>query len=149
MEIKIIKIFRDMWCVDQLLKFNTWFYFTGNDPVSTEFHAVNTVYVVLNFFFCAKPVHLLHFIYPSIYGIIYAIFSVIYQLGGDNPPTYNILNWNKPGTAATCAIILVLVTVPGVHMTFFGLYKLRVFINERCGGKTENVVWVINGLIKI
>lgn len=114
----------------------------SNDPVSTEYHAINTVYVVLNFFACAKPVRVLHFIYPSIYGIIYSIFSVIYQLGGNNPPIYTLLDWNKPGTAIAYSIVLVLVAVPVVHMTFFGLYKLRVFINERCcsSDKTENVV---------
>lgn len=101
-------------------------------PLSIQYHAINSVYVILNFFVCAKPVRILHFIYPSIYGVIYSVFSVVDQLGLGNPPVYSFIDWTKPENAIIYCVVLVFVGVPIIHVTFFGFYKLRTFIKEKC-----------------
>ncbi|CAG2205088.1 unnamed protein product [Mytilus edulis] len=106
-------------------------------PLSIQYHAINSVYVILNFFVCAKPVRILHFVYPSIYGIIYSVFSVVDQLVLGNPPAYSFIDWTKPETAVIYCVVLVFVGVPIIHVTFFGLYKLRTFIKEKCEGSNR------------
>ncbi|XP_076073540.1 protein rolling stone-like [Mytilus galloprovincialis] len=106
-------------------------------PLSIQYHAINSVYVILNFFVCAKPVRILHFVYPSIYGIIYSVFLVVDQLVLGNPPAYSFIDWTKPETAVVYCVVLVFVGVPIIHVTFFGLYKLRTFIKEKCEGSNR------------
>ncbi|CAG2218387.1 unnamed protein product [Mytilus edulis] len=61
-------------------------------------HAMNTVFVLIDFCISARPVYLLHVIYPIIYGTIYAIFSVIYWTQDHvNNVLYSVLDWNSPG----------------------------------------------------
>ncbi|XP_052089885.1 protein rolling stone-like [Mytilus californianus] len=101
-------------------------------PLALEYHVINSVYVLLSFFICSKPVRVLHFIYPEIYMGIYIVFSVIYQLGGNNPAIYSILDWNQPVRAMYTVLAVICVAVPIVHMTFFGLHIFRDRIYKCC-----------------
>lgn len=107
-------------------------YFTVGTPLALEYHAINSVYVLLSFFICSKPVRVLHFIYPEIYMVIYIVFTIIYQLGGNNPAIYWILDWNEPVRAMYTVLAVICVAVPLVHMTFFGLHILRDRIYKCC-----------------
>ncbi|CAG2205085.1 unnamed protein product [Mytilus edulis] len=109
---------------------------SGGDPTSIEKHAINSVYVLLNFFICAKPVRLLHVIYPLIIGVIYVIFSVIYQVGGDGAAIYPVLDWDQAGTTIIYVVVLTCIGVPVVHMAFFAMYQLRIFIHDKCCAKS-------------
>lgn len=120
-----------------LTNFYVLFFFSDFTPLSIQYHAINSVYVILNFFVCAKSVRILHFVYPSIYGIIYSVFSVVDQLVLGNPPAYSFIDWTKPETAVIYCVVLVFVGVPIIHVTFFGLYKLRTFIKEKCEGSNR------------
>ncbi|VDI37706.1 Hypothetical predicted protein [Mytilus galloprovincialis] len=108
----------------------------SGDPTSIEKHAINSVYVLLNFFICAKPVRLLHVIYPLIIGVIYVIFSVIYQVGGDGAAIYPVLDWDQAGTTIIYVVVLTCIGVPVVHMAFFAMYQLRIFIHDKCCAKS-------------
>ena len=108
------------------------FIITELHPLDIEHHAINSVYILLNFFVCAKPVRILHAIYPAIYALLFSVFTAIYQLGGNTPPIYSFLDWTKPGLAVGYVAVLTFIGVPVIHLTFFGLYKLRIFIREKC-----------------
>lgn len=114
---------------------STLIFFSDNTPLEVEYHAINSVYVLVSFFICSKPVRIVHAIYPSIYMTIYIMFSVIYQMAGRNPPIYWILDWNDPKLAVATSLIAVFVAVPCIHLMFFGLHKLRLIIN---GGFSRN-----------
>ncbi|CAC5381219.1 unnamed protein product [Mytilus coruscus] len=111
-------------------------------PASIEFHAINSVYVILNLLVCAKVINLFHVIYPMIFGIVYIIFTIIYQLGFEENPIYPILDWNETFPTAVTVAVLIFVGIPIVHLVLFGLYKLRIFIARNCchSAQVENSV---------
>ncbi|XP_076089898.1 protein rolling stone-like [Mytilus galloprovincialis] len=84
-----------------------------------------------NHFVCVKPVRLLHVIYPLIIGVIYVIFSVIYQVGGDGAAIYPVLDWDQAETTIIYFVVLTCIGVPVVHMDFFAMYQLRIFIHDK------------------
>ncbi|XP_063422567.1 protein rolling stone-like isoform X1 [Mytilus trossulus] len=92
-------------------------------------HAMNTVFVLIDFFISARPVYLLHVIYPIIYGTIYAIFSAIYWTQDHvNNVLYSVLDWNSPGNAVGLVVILAVVILPLFQLIFFGLHRLKLKI---------------------
>ncbi|XP_071180093.1 protein rolling stone-like [Mytilus edulis] len=92
-------------------------------------HAMNTVFVLIDFCISARPVYLLHVIYPIIYGTIYAIFSVIYWTQDHvNNVLYSVLDWNSPGNAVGLVVILAVVILPLFQLIFFGMHRLKLRI---------------------
>ncbi|CAC5414780.1 unnamed protein product [Mytilus coruscus] len=104
----------------------------STNPASIEFHAINSVYVILNLLVCAKVINLFHVIYPMIFFIVYIIFTIIYQLGFEENPIYSILDWNETFPTAVAVAVLIFVGIPIAHLVLFGLYKLRIFIARNC-----------------
>ncbi|KAK3103661.1 hypothetical protein FSP39_020830 [Pinctada imbricata] len=99
-------------------------------PDSVLTHLLNTVYIVTNLFVCAKPIRLLHVIYPSLFATIYAIFSVIYQTSGGSA-IYPVLDWNKVSFTLPLSIGLVIFALPVMHACVFGMYQLRVYLYRK------------------
>ena len=54
---------------------------------------------------------MLHFYHPIIYGVVYVIFSVVYQKSG-GAPIYSQLDWDKPGDTLLLNIGLLLIVTP-------------------------------------
>ena len=96
-------------------------------------HAFNTVQILIDIAIVARPVRLLHVLYPLLYGVIYVIFSIIYwSKDKENNVLYpNILDWNKPGTTILFMILLTLLGLPVLQLMLFGLYRLRLYIYKR------------------
>jgi hypothetical protein len=118
--------------VVSILYFGTIFPFTGYNeaPVSDlNRHAVNSVLICLDVAVSARPVRLLHFIYPTIYGGLYITFSAIYWASDHTNVLYGaLLDWNAPGIPIAMVFGLALVVVPLLQLLLFGLFRLRLLI---------------------
>lgn len=90
-------------------------------------HVVNTLFVLIDFCIGARPVHILHFIHPAIYGLAYIIFSVIFWVQNhEKNIIYSVLDWNSPGFAVGLICVLAFVIIPTMQIVYFGLYHLRL-----------------------
>ncbi|XP_069127659.1 protein rolling stone-like [Argopecten irradians] len=103
-------------------------------PSSINKHAMNSVFIFINFFLCAKPVRLLHFYQPIVFVALYGGFTLIYQFT-TGYIIYPILDWSVPWPTVLWALGLGLVGVPLAHLCFYGLYHLRTLVySRRCSG---------------
>lgn len=108
-------------------------------PTSIAKHGLNSVYVLLNIFVCAKPIRILHFIYPFIFGILYGLFSLIYQVAGGGAAIYPVLDWHKPEKTMLYVFMLLFVGILVMHTVLFALHKLRIYIHDNCcNGSVQN-----------
>lgn len=105
------------------------------DGVNIHTHLLNGIIAVIDVLFSGVPVRFLHFIYPVLFGIVYAVFTGIYfAAGGTNavgdPYVYRVLDYgNSPGTATAYVVAVVVVFIPIVHLLLFGLYSMRFWIS--------------------
>lgn len=96
-------------------------------------HAVNSFMILLDLAVSARPVRLLHVLYPAIYGCAYAVFSIVYwTFDKENNVLYAILDWNNPALATGVIAGAVLIVVPLIQLMLFGLYQLRLKIYKMC-----------------
>jgi len=108
----------------------------GNLFNDLNLHAVNSLFVILDAVIIARPVKLLHFIYPEIFGVTYVLCNIIFwSLDKKKNVVYSLLDWNKPPTAASTVLGLVLVVVPLLQLLFFGIYRLRLAVYKCIYGK--------------
>ncbi|XP_052089911.1 protein rolling stone-like [Mytilus californianus] len=101
------------------------------DPPSIEFHAINTVYVVLNLFVSAKPVRVLHLIYPMIFAGIYILFTVVYQPVANNTAIYSELDWNEESQTIAALFVTVVIVVPLMHVSLYAFYVTKTIIHAK------------------
>lgn len=89
-------------------------------------------------FVTATPVRIYHAWFGMLYGVVYAIFTVIYYAAGgtnaqDEIYIYKgILDWSNVGTTM---MYVVLVIIPGtivVQCLMYGLYRLRLLLYRCC-----------------
>lgn len=98
---------------------------------------INSIYVVLNISVSGMPTRFLHFHFPVLFGVSYALFSVFYHLAGgtnhnERPYIYPALDWREPGTAALYCVIVAFIVTPIVHFILFGIHSLKVVIYNKC-----------------
>lgn len=92
-------------------------------------HAINTVLILFDMMICARPVRLLHFVYPILYGLAYVTFSAVYwSQDPKNNVLYPILDYSKIGLVSGVIIGLGFVVIPLFQLLNFGIYKLRLRI---------------------
>ncbi|XP_033746535.1 uncharacterized protein LOC117331766 [Pecten maximus] len=90
-------------------------------------HAVNSFIVLLDLAVSARPVRLLHVLYPVIYGCAYAVFSVVYwTFDKELNVLYAILDWNSPALTLGVIAGALLIVVPLIQCMLYGLYRLRL-----------------------
>ncbi|XP_052084298.1 uncharacterized protein LOC127721544 [Mytilus californianus] len=114
--------------------------YTGSEEltsVNIETHALNIVYIIINFFMTGIPVRFYHFLHPIVFGIIYIVFSVIYEAsGGTNHQNkthiYSVLDWSDTVHTSMIALLIVFVAIPICHFTLFLLHLIRLFMNKQC-----------------
>lgn len=99
-------------------------------------HAFNSVQILIDIVIVARPVRLLHLLYPLLYGICYLIFSVFYWLQDkQNNVLYpGVLDWNKPGQTVLFMALLALIGLPFLQLILFLLFRLRLFIFRKLYG---------------
>ncbi|VDI37705.1 Hypothetical predicted protein [Mytilus galloprovincialis] len=102
-----------------------------NDAPSIEFHAINTVYVVLNLFVSAKPVRVLHLIYPMSFAGIYILFTVVYQPMANNAAIYSELDWNGESQTIAALFVTAAIIVPLIHVLLYVFYVTKTIIHMK------------------
>ena len=101
-----------------------------------DVHAFNTLQIFIDMAIIARPVRLLHAIYPLIYGAIYLIFSVIYwsQDKKNNVLYPGVLDWNQPERTGLNMGLLAVLGIPLLQMILFGIFRLRLYVYKRVYG---------------
>ena len=101
-----------------------------------DVHAFNTLQIFIDMAIIARPVRLLHAIYPLIYGAIYLIFSVIYwsQDKKNNVLYPGVLDWNQPERTGLNMVLLAVLGIPLLQMILFGIFRLRLYVYKRVYG---------------
>ncbi|EUB59798.1 hypothetical protein EGR_05274 [Echinococcus granulosus] len=106
------------------------------DPKYTQFyrpesrlkHIVPACTVFVDTWVNGLPINIFHAIYPTLLGIIYAVFSYVYYDTSDVHPIYPVLNWSRPTEAISASLLL------------FLLYVGRITLSARLGGRGTTVV---------
>ena len=103
-------------------------------PLNIHEHAINYVLLLIDIFVNKTPLRFWHFIFPTSYGLVYVIFTVILWGSGFRDAVYPVLNWEEnPGIAALYAFLTALVLIPLLHFFInFPLYLLRRKIAYDC-----------------
>lgn len=96
-------------------------------------HGINTVLLLIDVTVCARPVRLLHLIYPVIYGAAYCLFSIIYwsQDHAANVLYPKVLDWNTPGSTVGVVLGLSFIAIPLLQLMHFGIFRLRLFVYKQ------------------
>lgn len=100
-----------------------------NDNI--QLHLINSVLILIEHGVTAVPIRLLHVVYPILYGVIYALFSVFYWVDDHSHVMYFILDWGKPGPTVGYVFLVGLVIIPLIHLVIFGLYRLKLCLFQR------------------
>lgn len=100
-------------------------------------HGLNSVMVLIDIAVCARPVRLLHGLYPFLYGAAYVIFSVVYWSRDPerNVLYENVLDWNQPGITLGVVFGMALVGIPLLQLANFGVYQLRLCLYRKMYGE--------------
>lgn len=103
------------------------------NAVDFHLHGMNSIVILLDMIVTSYPVHLLHMIYPAIFGILYVLFSVFYWLPDHDRVLYpKVLDWNHPGQTMLVVCILLFVAVPLIQLFLYAIFKLRVYMANKC-----------------
>ncbi|KAK3103309.1 hypothetical protein FSP39_018386 [Pinctada imbricata] len=94
-------------------------------------HALNSVFILIEYFVSARPVRLLHFIYPAIYGCIYTLFALFYWLPDkQNHVLYSVLDFNRPPVVVLTVLGLAFIGIPLLQLFYYGLYRFKLFLKR-------------------
>lgn len=106
--------------------------------LDVSFHALNSVFILIELFTNSIPVNLLHGLYVMIFGSVYVLFTVIYWAAGGlssrgKSYIYNVTDYEngKPAFIAGTMIISAFVIIPLVQLFLFGLYQLRCHFRRK------------------
>ncbi|RUS70834.1 hypothetical protein EGW08_021405 [Elysia chlorotica] len=98
-----------------------------------QIHLINSFLVLLELSVTAIPVRLMHAVYPLAYGIIYAIFALVYWSVDHNNVVYPVLDFGKsPGIAVACILVIGFVVVPLLQLLLYGFYRLKLRLFQQC-----------------
>ena len=103
------------------------------DIYNTNVHILNTVFVVLDHLVSARPVRLLHWPAPVLFGACYVLFSYIFwTFDHEHHVVYeDVLDWNKPRQAAGNSLTLAFVVVPLLHSVYYLIYRLKLWAFDK------------------
>ena len=110
--------------------------FDDFDVFALHIHGINFLIMCTDFLLSQIPIHFLHFYFPTIFVVVYLIFTGIYYAAGGTgaqgkPYIYPLLDYkNGLGKAILLAIVLVIVTAI-VHCIFSAVAILRDYVGTR------------------
>ena len=114
------------------------------DGVNANTHLINGIVALIDIVFSGVPVRVLHFIYPTLFGATYVVFTGIYHASdGTNvqgdPFIYSVINYEEnPGSSTGVVLAVVLLFVPLVHLLVFGLYSARFWLTYCLWARRES-----------
>ena len=105
-------------------------------------HLLPGVFALIELALTATPIRVAHVIYPTIFGIMYLTFTLIYWATGHDP-IYPILDYSgNPGLAAG-SIVGMAGFIMLFHPLVWGMTKLREKVGRRCScysaSETDNM----------
>jgi hypothetical protein len=106
----------------------TWLAEIGN----LHRHGLNSIVALVDIVLLAYPVRLLHFIYPAIYGWVYAFVIFFYWL--ENPKeniVYEQIDYSKPFKVFGYYVLLTFLTIL-MQSLHFAAYKLKIDLCNKC-----------------
>ncbi|XP_062130322.1 protein rolling stone isoform X1 [Drosophila sulfurigaster albostrigata] len=124
-----------------------WIFLNGrmNKParfpaISAITHALNSIFILIDFMVVAFPLRLLHMVQTMVLAIVFFLFTLIYHLYGgtdefNNHYVYPILDWNNP-MRCLVTFIGVFLMIVCYWLILFGLHKLKQAFN-----RAFSVVW--------
>lgn len=104
--------------------------------IDINVHGLNSVLVLADAVLTARPVRLLHVLYPLIYGALYLIFGTIYWSMNKkvNVLYPGVLDWNHPARTAIVICMVCFVALPVLQLFHFGIYRLKLFVYKKLYG---------------
>ena len=122
------------WAV--LHDFNTPLKLNLKSYLLIDRHGINLFLMIVEFFLHIIPVQFLHFIYPFGFGLLYAIFNIIYFFITGNG-VYGFIDWRDNLGRTIGTLIGTLVFIIIVHTVLFFIY----WVKSRCvTSHSQNVV---------
>lgn len=93
-------------------------------------HGINMVFLFVDLFITATPIHFLHVYHSLIYSLILGFFIATYHLV-TGIPIYSQLDWDKNFSVILPTFLgYTFLAVPGYWLIIFGLYQLRLYLNS-------------------
>ncbi|XP_018569579.1 protein rolling stone-like isoform X1 [Anoplophora glabripennis] len=97
-------------------------------------HGCNSILLFIDLLIIGHPIRILHFVYPLMFGVSYAIFSVAYYYydinRGGSGYVYFILDWNKP-LPAFLVVLGVALLIVFLHLFSFIIHTLKLLLHNR------------------
>lgn len=98
-------------------------------------HGGNCLLPLFELLLSNNPWHLAQMYVPLLYGTIYLLFTIVYQVIKDDY-IYRVLDWSKPAAAAQMGVIIVFVVVPICWALFWFLVRWRQSAAQQTVEKT-------------
>ncbi|KAJ8736155.1 hypothetical protein PYW08_006811 [Mythimna loreyi] len=100
-----------------------------NHKLDVSVHGLNSLVMLLLLLSSAHPVRLLHVYQPTLFGIVYVLFSVIYHFAGGtdkrgNAYIYPVVNWSEPSITILVVFLTTLLML-SLHLLTVGLAVAR------------------------
>ncbi|KAK9973764.1 hypothetical protein ABG768_024471 [Culter alburnus] len=100
-------------------------------------HFINSIQTAVDLLLSSTPIHLTHFFYAVLAGVLYVIFAVVYWLLGctnlfGQPYIYSILDFSgRPLLATLCILGVCLLCLPSCHFVLWNMQLLREWLVSR------------------
>ncbi|XP_063072721.1 uncharacterized protein LOC134463454 [Engraulis encrasicolus] len=110
-------------------------------PFSINLHVVNALQVFLEVLVSSSPVHLYHYAYLLVAGLLYLLFAIFFWLAGftnmnGQPYVYKVLDFGShPGIAVLSSVGFSLVGLPLFHAALWVVQVLRERLAEGPRGR--------------
>lgn len=101
-------------------------------------HGVNSIVAIVDLLIMAYPVRILHFVYTSLYGWLYAVVTFLYWLQNTKENIiYDKIDYNRPLLLMFFYCMLTVLTLFLQTCHFFA-YKFKVYLKKKYIAVNEN-----------
>ena len=94
-------------------------------------HIINSLICIIDIFISNRPWKFMHFIWPLIFGIGYVILTLLCWKMGIETIYDEILDWRNEPCKAIVTILILIISLPLIHLFWMGLAKLRWQIHQK------------------
>ncbi|XP_047985609.1 protein rolling stone-like [Leguminivora glycinivorella] len=112
--------------------------------LETSLHGFNAVLVLIELFASRTPVRLAHIYQPLLLGVVYTIFSKIYQKAGGTgahgePYIYKFLDWSEPQVTLQTTIGVALMIIV-LYVFLWALAFVRDWLSRLCCSTKQPII---------
>jgi len=100
-------------------------------PINFHVHGVTLLLMIIDLFVIKLPVRLLHFVYTSVLGLLYVLYTFILHVTGVQSAVYSFLNWEKsPGNAVGMGLLFSICGAVAGQTVAYCLYRVRLLLRR-------------------